>query len=540
VSVSPDGRLVTGFFGTAGLVVRDLITGETRNLTDDGSPGMFSPEGDQIAYTSWLGERDSVVLSLIRTDGSDQRLLFRDADARSINVADWTEDGSRILVGIEKFDATVELAYVPVDGGAPEVIVSLNPGEPVPGGIAISPDGRFIAYDVPSELDGFEHDIYVMSGDGGAPVPLVEDDADDRLLAWSLDGTEILFASDRTGTVDIWSLPVSNGIPQEVPRVVKHNVGQLTPIGFARDGSYYFGVRHSDCHVYVASLDSETGELAGPHRKVAPAVRHTGTDWSPDGRRLAFVTPSRGVLPDNWAVTVRTLATGDERRFTLPAEGVLHQLRPLWSPDGQRLIAKGWERNAWPRVGVYAVAVETGEVTKLFSTPDWWQRSIDWVNWSADGGAVLFAGDSGIVMHDLTSGRETYLLSSSAGGRLAPSPDGRWLAFGAYDPETETDALVVVSLPGREHRVLAEAAPPTYIWPPAWTPDSRHLIYQSNDQLWRISVHGGEPQSLGTLAPLKHGRGGLSIHPDGDRIAFVACGARRSEVWVIENLGSRR
>jgi Tol biopolymer transport system component len=457
-----------------------------------------------------------------------------------MGVADWTEDGSRILVGMEKSDATVNLAYVAVDDGAPEVIVSLNPAEPLPQAMAISPDGRFIAYDVPSELDGFEHDIYVMSGDGGAPVPLVKDDADDRLLAWSLDGTEILFASDRTGTVDIWSLPVSNGIAREAPRVVRHNVGQFTPLGLARDGSYYFGVRDSDCHLYVASLDSGTGELAGAPREVAPAVRHTGVDWSPDGQRLAFVTPTRGVIPGNWAVTVRALATGDERRFTLPVEWVLHQLRPFWSPDGQRLIAKGWERNAWPQVGVYAVAVETGEVTKLFSTPDWWQRGIDWVNWSADGGAVLFAGDSGIVMHHLSSGRETYVLRSFRGGRLAPSPDGRWLAFGAYDRNTNRDALVVVSLPDGEHRVLVEAAPSATIWPPAWTRDSRHLIYQSSDQLWKVSVQGGEPQSLGTLAPLRYGRGGLSVHPDGDRIAFVACGPRRSEVWRITGVVAAR
>jgi len=58
VSVSPDGRFVTGFF-TAGLAVRDLATGETRNLTDEGYPGLFSPDGDQIADTSCLGERDS-------------------------------------------------------------------------------------------------------------------------------------------------------------------------------------------------------------------------------------------------------------------------------------------------------------------------------------------------------------------------------------------------------------------------------------------------------------------------------------------------
>jgi len=198
-------------------------------------------------------------------------------------------------------------------------------------------------------------------------------------------------------------------------------------------------------------------------------------------------------------------------------------------------------------VGVYAITVETGEVTKLLSAPSPWQRAIDWIDWSADGRAVLFTDrvndSTGIVMYDLTSRRETYLYRDTAPpylGRLAPSPDGRSLAFGTFDIETNMDLLVVVSIPDGERRVLAELASPATFWPPAWAPDSRALIYQANDQLWKISARGGEPQSLGTLAPLRYGRGGLSIHPDGDRIAFVADGARRSAVWVIEHLGSRR
>ncbi len=142
------------------------------------------------------------------------------------------------------------------------------------------------------------------------------------------------------------------------------------------------------------------------------------------------------------------------------------------------------------------------------------------------------------MTHDLASGSETYLLRSAAVGRFSPSPDGRSLPFATYDRETEKSALVVVSLPSGEHRILAEAVRPAGIWYPDWTPDSRYLIYQSANQLWRISVHGGEPQSLGTLAPLTLHPVGVSIHPDGDRIAFRVCGAPRSEVWVMENLGS--
>ena len=52
-------------------------------------------------------------------------------------------------------------------------------------------------------------------------------------------------------------------------------------------------------------------------------------------------------------------------------------------------------------------------------------------------------------------------------------------------------------------------------------------------ELWRIATDGGQPESLGLvmegLAPY-----GLSVHPDGRRIAFTAGTEIRSELWVLE------
>jgi hypothetical protein len=52
-------------------------------------------------------------------------------------------------------------------------------------------------------------------------------------------------------------------------------------------------------------------------------------------------------------------------------------------------------------------------------------------------------------------------------------------------------------------------------------------------ELWQIPAEGGEPQNLGLvmegLEPY-----GLSVHPDGERIAFTA-GTEREEVWVLKD-----
>ena len=53
-------------------------------------------------------------------------------------------------------------------------------------------------------------------------------------------------------------------------------------------------------------------------------------------------------------------------------------------------------------------------------------------------------------------------------------------------------------------------------------------------EVWRIAAAGGQPESLGLvmdgLAPY-----GLSVHPDGERIAFTAGRQPRDEIWVLSS-----
>jgi Tol biopolymer transport system component len=315
ISVSPDNRFLVQYGNRGNLAIRDLETGETRALTNADYPqlvmsAVVSPNGDQIAY-AWHNEHDFDDLRLIHMDGSGGTLLFRDADVRSVRVKDWTEDGSQVLVTVVRFDSTAEVAYVPVDGGSPRPLRSLGFEEQLPQAMAVSPNGQFIAYDASTGPDGSDHDIYLMTGDGSASHPIVQHPADDRLLAWSPDGEGILFASDRRGSVDIWLVSVSDGVLSGDPHLLKRDVGKFTPIGLARDGSYYFGVTHYDSHLYIANLDHDTGRLGGSPRIVAPALHRSGVEWSPDGRYLAYARPGGGVLQDSWVLVVRSPDTRD-------------------------------------------------------------------------------------------------------------------------------------------------------------------------------------------------------------------------------------
>jgi Tol biopolymer transport system component len=66
----------------------------------------------------------------------------------------------------------------------------------------------------------------------------------------------------------------------------------------------------------------------------------------------------------------------------------------------------------------------------------------------------------------------------------------------------------------------------------AWTPDQRFLLFVRGDRsLWRTPVVGGEAERIGPHT------GGITVHPDGKRIAFSSVGERgASKVWALEDL----
>ena len=68
---------------------------------------------------------------------------------------------------------------------------------------------------------------------------------------------------------------------------------------------------------------------------------------------------------------------------------------------------------------------------------------------------------------------------------------------------------MVLPTAGGEPREFLRAQDPVRIGVPAWTPDSRYIIYA---------------------------RTVMSVHPDGSRIAFTAGSGRGREVCVLKNL----
>ncbi len=244
-----------------------------------------------------------------------------------------------------------------------------------------------------------------------------------------------------------------------------------------------------------------------------------------------------------WGLVVRSLETGEERDLHVKLKKVnvvdLH-----WSPGGRSILIGN-------REGLNLIDVQTGDVTPIKRT------EFPGCVWSPDGKTIFYiprriesqGGLTSIMAHDLETSREQELRRDGVGGYLlAISPDGRQLAF------TDRGSQVLMAMPaaGGEPREILRLpgapmeVPETFRWSVGltWTPDGRYILFGNHKwppdqpllyadephELWRIPAEGGEPQKLLAMDGLAR----VSIHPDGQRIAFTG-GKQEAEVWVMEN-----
>ena len=126
--------------------------------------------------------------------------------------------------------------------------------------------------------------VFLISTDGKLDIPLVNHSADDRLLDWTPDGENILFISNRTGTYDMWSNRVADGNPAGDPELIKKDIGQIDPMGFTQQGSFYYSSWTNMMDVFEAKLDLGKGTILSPPKEITQ--RFIGSnitpDWSPD------------------------------------------------------------------------------------------------------------------------------------------------------------------------------------------------------------------------------------------------------------------
>ena len=220
--------------------------------------------------------------------------------------------------------------------------------------------------------------------------------------------------------------------------------------------------------------------------------------WSPDGTHLAFYADHRGAVQLwSWQPAAESVEVlSDEALFTVPWLDT-----PRWSPDSSRVYVllrpEKWRPAATGTPTTSPGPTDGPTVDVLVSPPP---PSQDPTARAHEPSQRLC--DIGIV--DVRTGT-TERLSTEFGSMGAyPSPDGRWLAVVGQSSQPSlakyqfTHPLYLMPATGGTPRLVAAGLDRdgTGRHDPAWSPDSQHLAYVREGQLWLAPISGGEPRQL--------------------------------------------
>ncbi len=327
--------------------------------------------------------------------------------------------------------------------------------------------------------------------------------------------------------------------------------------------------------IWVASIEGGT-----PRQLTHEGSQNKRARWSPDSRRLAFLSDRGG------SMQVWTMAPdgSDARQVTrLPGEAD----GEIWSPDGRRLVlasdvypdcpdeacnrAREEERakskvqaklathllyrhwNTWKdgkRSHLFVVAAEGGPSRDLtpgdYDVPPFSLGGPDDYAISPDSRELVFTSNHDEVEAISTNkdlfvvpiaGGEAKKITTNPASDSSPvySPDGRWIAYRAQfraGYESDRFRLMLYERATGRHVNLTEKLD-RWVQSMAWSPDSRRIYFITEDQgsepIMVIPVTGGQPKPVVTGAT----NDDLSVTPDGRALVFSRASIQRpNEIYT--------
>ncbi len=362
------------------IVLGDLDSGQTRPLLHADSaavsalPGylLFAREGALLAQKIDL--RRFLVEGEPATVASGVR-FFTETNAGVLSAG-----GDNLLYGLWPHER--KLVWVDRKGRELGTLGAVGDYDAV----AISPDGQRVAVSLRDPARGQNVDVWVIDVGRGTASRVTTERTDEFSPAWSSDGQQLLYLSDRNGFYDVFSRPASGGPEQLLLRtpwdkqsldVAPDGRSVLltgSPLGHAED-------------VWVLPLASP--EKSGPLIQTAEFAERSAR-FSPDGRFFAFASDVSGRME----IYVQAFPAGPKR---LVSEGGGEE--PVWRRNGKELyyVAPDGRLTA-ASVNIRGSVIETGTPQPLFE--------------------LMEAGSDAFVprQYDVSPDGERFLVVRGAGG----------------------------------------------------------------------------------------------------------------------------
>lgn len=277
---------------------------------------------------------------------------------------------------------------------------------------------------------------------------------------------QIAFASDRSGIPQIYVVNLDGNNPRQLTNMPE---GACQP-DWSPDGwrlvfiSPCRGIQdtYPDANLYIVNEDGKdvTPLLTTPGSSFEPA-------WSPDGYLITFTS----MRDRHMQIYLLDLRDNSIKQLT-NKPGISDARQPAWSPSGNQIVYSAKRYNAYQIWTMTSLGQTQEQLVR--SGSDFW----DFLpTWSHDGDYVLFnqrKADKPLIQSWLMSIRfdnRSMLGTQIKVGSLpvidvAPSPDGFWLVFESFENKNHDIFITTVTGAGRQ-KVTTH---PGNDFDPAWRP----------------------------------------------------------------------
>jgi serine/threonine-protein kinase len=553
IALSPDGRLLAFVAQQADGSDSQLYVRRLDQLLPSLLPGtmgarnpFFNPDGQ------WIGFFANGRLKKVAISGGSVVTL---CDAPNGRGGSWTADDTITFLPVATASEAGNdggLRRVSANGGQPEPLTKVLPGELTQRWPQVLPGGKAVLYTVTSgDRFGIGGNAYDNADIVVQPLPpdgtrkIVQRGAYyGRYLA----SGHLAYLHEGTMFVepfDVRRLAVT-GPPAPALEGVMSSGG---------NGSAQFAVSDDGVLMYVPGQQvNNTRPISWVDRAGTIAIAHlapllfNNPQFSPDGRLIALNLPSQdGARSDVWIYNWQRDAMS---RLTQPP---LYALRPVWTPNGHRIVFAA-------RVGslltnlFWLPSDGTGMPERLTTSPNAQVPG----SWHPNKPFFAFQETNPQTLADIMilpfEGSETsgwkpgqpvvFVNTPFREEWPAFSPDGRWLAFASFKSGQAEIYVRPFQHPGGETLVSIGGG-----LAPIWSRTRHELLFMRPDTRIGVVDYHAEGDTFSVEKPRVWasdvriqgaGGGGFDLHPNGDRIvgrlvAVDQVTEKRDRIVLISN-----